>query len=48
MDDGARVSAGIKLATNGFIKEDVILLVDVLFLKWAIKASIHKCGIKDQ
>lgn len=48
MDDGIRVGAGIKLVTNGFIKEDVILLVNVLFLKWAIKASIHKSGKKDQ
>jgi hypothetical protein len=28
--------------------EDIILLVDVLFMKWGIKASIHKCGEQDQ
>lgn len=48
MDDGFRVGAGIKISTNCFTKEDIVLLVDVLFRKWSIRASIHKCGRQDQ
>lgn len=48
MDDGTRVGAGIKISTNSFIKEDVMLLINVLLLKWGINASIQKCGKKDQ
>jgi hypothetical protein len=33
MDDGTKVGVGIKISTNGFIKEDVILLTKVLFFK---------------
>lgn len=48
MDDGIRVGAGIKISTNNFVKEDVILLINVLFFKWGIKSSIQKCGKLNQ
>lgn len=48
MDDGTKVGAGIKIYTNGFLKGDVVLLIDVLLIKWGIKASIQKSGKKDQ
>lgn len=48
MDDGIRVGAGIKIVTNSFFKEDVILLIVILYLKWGIISSIHKSGEQNQ
>jgi hypothetical protein len=33
MDDGGCIGKGIKLSTQGFLKEDVELLINVLFIK---------------
>jgi len=33
MDDGGPVGSGIKLSTQGFLKEDVILLSDSFYVK---------------
>lgn len=44
MEDGIRIGKGIKLSTEVFLKEDVELLIKILFLKWDIKSSIQKSG----
>ena len=48
MDDGSKVGSGIKLATLGFIKEDVELLANTLLKKWNISTTIQKTGKIDQ
>lgn len=48
MDRGRRVGSGISLATQNFIKKDVELLRELLFIKWNIKTIIHKAGLCDQ
>lgn len=44
MDDGARVSRGIKLCTNCFSYSDSIYLIGVLLENFQIKASIISAG----
>jgi len=33
MDDGERIGSGIKLSTQAFLEEDVIILKEALFFK---------------
>ena len=44
MDDGGPVGSGIKLSTQGFLKEDVILLSDSFYVKWNIKCNLQNTG----
>lgn len=44
MDDGARVSKGIKLCTNSFTYGDSIFLTQILYDKYKIKASLISAG----
>jgi hypothetical protein len=46
MDDGGKVSSGLKLATNNFSKEEVSLLCHILIKKYNIKASIQSASNK--
>ncbi len=48
IDDGARVSKGLKLCTNSFTYSEVLLLVNVLNKNFNLKASVISAGKKDQ
>jgi hypothetical protein len=48
MDDGAKVSKGLKLNTNSFSYNDCLLLIKALNSNFNIKASIQSTGKKDQ
>lgn len=46
MDDGSKVSGGIKLSTNNFTKEEVLFLCEILINKFGLKATIQSAGVK--
>ena len=48
MDDGGRVGKGVKIATNNFIYEDLLLLINCLQFNFNIKSKIHKTGVVNQ
>lgn len=48
MDDGSKVSKGLKLCTNSFTYEECTLLVNALYNNFNLKASIQKAGAEDQ
>lgn len=48
MDDGTKVSKGLKLCTNSFNYNECLLLVNVLNDNFNIKSSIQSAGVKDQ
>jgi ubiquinol-cytochrome c reductase cytochrome b subunit len=48
MDDGAKVSAGLKFCTNGFILSDVERLSLLLNNKYNLFTSIQSAGVPDQ
>ena len=48
MDDGNFTGNGLKLNTNAFKFEEVLLLIDILEKNFSLKASINKTSIKDQ
>jgi len=48
MDDGGKVSKGLKLSTNSFTYSEWIMLVDVLDKNFNLKASVQSAGSKDQ
>lgn len=48
MDDGSKASKGLKLCTNSFSYNEVLFLIEILYKKYKLKASIQKSGIKDQ
>jgi ubiquinol-cytochrome c reductase cytochrome b subunit len=48
MDDGAKISKGLKLRTHSFIYEDCLILVKALNDNFDLKASIHSVGTKNQ
>jgi ubiquinol-cytochrome c reductase cytochrome b subunit len=48
MDDGSKVGKGLKLSTNSYTYWDCLLLVNVLFKNFHLKASIQNSGKKDQ
>jgi ubiquinol-cytochrome c reductase cytochrome b subunit len=48
MDDGGKVSSGLKLATNSFSYSDCLLLVKVLYDNFNIKASVQSAGKDNQ
>jgi hypothetical protein len=48
MDDGSKVSKGLKLSTNSFTYSDCIILIKALKDNFDIKTSIQSAGYKDQ
>ena len=44
MDDGSKVSKGLKLCTNSFTYSDCLLLVKVLYDNFQIKATVQSAG----
>lgn len=48
MDDGAKVSKGLKLATNSFSYADCLLLIEVLHFNFKLKASVQSAGVPNQ
>jgi len=44
MNDGAKVSSGIKLGKNGLVYKDVEFLSSILREKYGLKTSINKTG----
>lgn len=48
MDDGTRSGSGLSVSTNCFTHEDLLKIQLFLKEKWAFKASLHKCGAKNQ
>lgn len=48
MDDGAKVSRGVKLCTNSFSYSDCLLLVEVLHFNFKLKASVQSAGANNQ
>ena len=42
MDDGGRVSAGMKLSTNGFTREEVERLSEILNEKYGLDTRLHR------
>ena len=48
MDDGSKVSKGLKFSTNSFTYTDCLKLVKVLNNNFNIKASVQSAGSKDQ
>ena len=48
MDDGAKVSKGIKFCTNSFTYEECLHLVKVLYNNFNLKASVQSAGADNQ
>ena len=48
MDDGAKVSKGLKLCTNSFTYDDCLLLTKVLYNNFLLKASVQSAGNKNK
>lgn len=48
MDDGAKVSKGLKLCTNSFSYNDCLFLVQVLNKNFKLKASVQSAGAINQ
>ena len=48
MDDGSKVSGGLKLCTNSFSFADCNFLVTLLYKNFNLKASVQSAGAKDQ
>lgn len=48
MDDGTKVSKGLKLCTNSFYYSDCVLLVKVLNDNFSLKSSIQSAGAPNQ
>jgi len=46
MDDGGKVSGGMKLSTHNFTKKEVLLLCDILINKFGLKATIQSAAPK--
>lgn len=45
MDDGGKVSGGLKLSTNNFTKEEVLLLCNILNNKFDLKTTVQSAGV---
>lgn len=48
MDDGGKVSKGLKLATNNFKYEDCLFLSTLLWEKFNLKSSVQSAGTTNQ
>lgn len=45
MDDGGKVSGGLKLSTNNFTKKEVLLLCHILKKKFGLKVTVLSAGV---
>ena len=48
MDDGSKVSQGLKLCTNSYTYSECLYLIQILNNKFELKASVQSAGAKDQ
>ena len=48
MDDGSKVSQGLKLCTNSYTYSECLYLIQILNNKFELKASVQLAGAKDQ
>lgn len=48
MDDGAKVSKGLKLCTNSYTYSECLLLVRILYENFNLKATVQSAGVKNQ
>jgi ubiquinol-cytochrome c reductase cytochrome b subunit len=48
MDDGCKCGSGLKLATNSFSYSECLLLTNVLYVKFNLKASVQSAGVINQ
>jgi hypothetical protein len=48
MDDGVKVSKGLKLCTNSYTYSECLLLVRVIHENFNLKATVQSAGAKDQ
>lgn len=48
MDDGSKVSKGLKFSTNSFTYNECLKLVEVLNDNFSLKASVHSAGSANQ
>lgn len=48
IDDGGRVGKGLKLSTNSFTFSDNLLLVQVLYELYNLKATVQSAGVPGQ
>lgn len=48
MDDGAKVSKGLKFCTNSYTYSDCLFVVEVLHLNFKLKASVQSAGAPNQ
>jgi hypothetical protein len=48
MDDGAKVSKGLKLCSNSFTYSDCVLLIKALNDNFALKSTVQSAGVPNQ
>lgn len=48
MDDGGFTNYGVRIATNSFKKEEVEMLLSVLFKKYNLNCTLQKIYIQDK
>lgn len=48
MDDGGKVSQGLKLATNSYTYSECLFLVKILYENFNLKASVQSAGVPNQ
>lgn len=48
MDDGCKSGSGLKLSTNSFSYSDCLMLINVLYINFNIKATLHSTGVPNQ
>lgn len=48
MDDGSKAFSGMKLCTNNFSYEEVLILIKVLNIKYNLNATINSAGVPNQ
>jgi ubiquinol-cytochrome c reductase cytochrome b subunit len=48
MDDGSKVSQGLKLCTNSYTYSECLYLIKVLNDKFKLKTSVQSAGVKNQ
>jgi hypothetical protein len=48
MDDGAKVSKGLKFSTNSFTFEECVRLTNTLYNNFNLKASVQSAGTENQ
>jgi hypothetical protein len=48
MDDGCKSGSGLKLTSNSFSYSECLMLVNVLYINFNIKATLHSTGVSNQ